>query len=569
MAEMIPDVPVGDAPRAERDVYRWLQDGLPETFRVFHSLPFVYRSGSSGLRDGEIDFLITHPTRGLLFLEVKGGAEIRYDGSEQAWISVEHGGGPSHTIKDPLKQAQKSQYQLLDKIVDAGVVERKGDLPLPFGYACWFPGASRVQGELPPHADPTLLLTRSDRRDPEQAIRKAMGAWKGEDHEDPDDCRDVYEAVTRRVLQPEFRVVRSLRTQIQSAEETFSRLTEEQAELFDGFLQANRRALVKGYAGTGKTFLAAHRAAELGRDGRDTLLLCFNRHLADHLARKMEGVPNVDVATFHQLADEWSHHAPDRSFPDNPDQQFWESGSAELLMAAIEHAGIQYDAILVDEAQDFREAWWYPVESMLKADARFYVFVDPGQNVYGTDVKGLMDLPTTVPLRKNCRSSTPISRFATRLTERHEDVSPEHVGDGPEVQRRSFEDRAEQIEMLEQITRELKQDEGLSSSEIVLLSPHSYDRSLLADAGYRIGGYDIEPFQLEEPSEGTLYYESLQSFKGMESPAVVLFDVRDGHVASSDTNVYVGCTRARHLLYVLHEDGWSPDDASDASQADA
>jgi DNA helicase IV len=55
----------------------------------------------------------------------------------------------------------------------------------------------------------------------------------------------------------------------------------------------------------------------------------------------------------------------------------------------------------------------------------------------------------------------------------------------------------------------------------------------------------------------------------MESPVVVLFDVRDGHVASSDTNVYVGCTRARHLLYVLHEDEWSPDDASDAPQADA
>jgi DNA helicase IV len=55
----------------------------------------------------------------------------------------------------------------------------------------------------------------------------------------------------------------------------------------------------------------------------------------------------------------------------------------------------------------------------------------------------------------------------------------------------------------------------------------------------------------------------------MESPVVVLFDVRDGHVASSDTNVYVGCTRARHLLYVLHEDGWSPDDAPDESRVDA
>ena len=555
---MIPDMPLGGAPQAEREVYRALKEGLPDAYRVYHSLPFI-RKTTGGLREGEADFVVAHPVRGLLVIEVKGGARIAYDGGTQAWTSTDHS-GTRHAIRDPYRQVRRSMHALVDKIVDAGVVRCKEAIPFPYGYAVWFPGTDVMEGALPPHASPSVTITRSHHGAVQQAINQALGSWRGRKRTR---AQGVMERVIERVPQPTFRVVRSLWTQLKETGKTHARLTEEQAETFNGVLRANRRALVKGFAGSGKTFLAVRRAVELARDGADTLFLCYNRHLADHLARQMTGEPNVKVATFHELADEWARYVPGRQFPRHPDQEFWETGAADLLIEAIEEADIHYDAVLVDEAQDFREAWWVPVELLLRENSYFYVFLDPGQDIFGsgvpgTDVRGLMDLPTTVPLAKNCRSTRQISQFASRLTGRDEPASPAHVTEGTSVRTMTFSGRNEQIPILENILRDLKQNEGLSSEDLILLSPHSYANCILSGVGYRIAGYSVKPFALESPNEGTVYYDSIHRFKGMEAPVVVLFDVRNDHVASSNANIYVGCTRARHMLYVVHEEGWRP-----------
>jgi len=501
--------------------------------------------------------VVTHPTYGLLILEVKGGREIRHSNGRE-WTSVRHDTGKESTMKkSPFQQASDNMHTLKKKIT-----KRVGRIPFAYGYACIFPGTDRIEGQMPGGVEKELIMTGRDQAEVKRAVDAAFGVWRGKpDRNDgaQDKKAEFLKRVHREVLQPEFRVLQTLRTQIRDAEEAFARMTKEQALLFNGFLKANNRALIKGYAGTGKTFLAAHRAAELGREGKETLLLCYNRHLADHLDRKMEGVPNVKVATFHQLADEWQDLAPDYSFPENPDSDFWNEGAADLLLNAVEYGGKQFDAILVDEAQDFKEYWWLPVEAMLRSDAHFYVFMDPGQNIYEGDVKALLDLPTSVPLRKNCRSTKHISRFAAKVARRDEGVSPEHVGEGVEVRQHAFGDRSDQVDIVEEIIRDLKEEESLSSSDIVLLSPRSYRSCILAHTSYEIAGHQVKPFELAEPSEDTLYYDSVAGFKGMEAPVVVLFDVLEDHVSSSDTNVYVGSTRARHLLHVVHERGWSPE----------
>lgn len=119
---------------------------------------------------------------------------------------------------------------------------------------------------------------------------------------------------------------------------------------------------------------------------------------------------------------------------------------------------------------------------------------------------------------------------------------------------RAFDERDEQIEMLEGVVRHLKQDAGLSSSEIVLLSPFTREKSVLGD---RLASYHVEPFRLESPSEDTLYQSTILGFKGMDAPAVILFDVMADHVATQDAHVYVGCTRAQNVLWVMHEENWS------------
>jgi hypothetical protein len=60
----------------------------------------------------------------------------------------------------------------------------------------------------------------------------------------------------------------------------------------------------------------------------------------------------------------------------------------KLPQAAIEWAGQitdqdRYDAILVDEGQDFQHAWWGVLRASLKPDGEMLLAVDRTQNIYG------------------------------------------------------------------------------------------------------------------------------------------------------------------------------------------
>src|SRR5262249_45704755 len=77
------------------------------------------------------------------------------------------------------------------------------------------------------------------------------------------------------------------------------RLTAEQFTVLDQ-LARNRRVLVTGSAGTGKTMLALEKARRLARFGANTLLTCFNRPLAEHLARAAAGISGLTVLNYHQ-----------------------------------------------------------------------------------------------------------------------------------------------------------------------------------------------------------------------------------------------------------------------------
>jgi hypothetical protein len=110
MARFIPEVALEDIVHdSERLVYEALR-GLPMGFVVLHSFPWLRPTrdlAGEPLREGEADFVILHPDRGLLVLEVKGG---RPELSGRTWSR----GGKD--LRDPFDQARKSRYALLDAV---------------------------------------------------------------------------------------------------------------------------------------------------------------------------------------------------------------------------------------------------------------------------------------------------------------------------------------------------------------------------------------------------------------------------------------------------------------------
>src|ERR1017187_5851543 len=110
MARMFPSkLLAGTVSNAERKVYFALQDNLPDTFSVFHSVPLLVRDPlANALLPKEIDFLVCHPSHGLLVIEVKGGG-IACDENKSEWTSTSSD-GVVHPIKNPYQQAKGALY---------------------------------------------------------------------------------------------------------------------------------------------------------------------------------------------------------------------------------------------------------------------------------------------------------------------------------------------------------------------------------------------------------------------------------------------------------------------------
>src|SRR2546426_11344707 len=114
MARMYPNkMLAGTQSNAERKVYYALQENLPDTFTVFHSVPLLVRhSRANALLPREIDFLVCHPSHGLGVIEVKGGG-IGCNDAQGAWTSTSSD-GIVHEINNPYAQAKSALFALRD-----------------------------------------------------------------------------------------------------------------------------------------------------------------------------------------------------------------------------------------------------------------------------------------------------------------------------------------------------------------------------------------------------------------------------------------------------------------------
>lgn len=95
------------------------------------------------------------------------------------------------------------------------------------------------------------------------------------------------------------------------------------------------------------------------------------------------------------------------------------------LTLAVEDTALRYDAIIVDEAQDFTAEFWLPIE-MLLADAEtshLYVFADHNQAIYAGSAKPPVDEDPFL-LTVNCRNTKVIHAASYRYYEGPETDPP-------------------------------------------------------------------------------------------------------------------------------------------------
>lgn len=553
MARLIPKIAIDEIGlKPERDVARALVEQLPLDCIVYHSYPWLRaerndKSGKITLKEGEADFVVVLPELGLLVIEVKGGC-IEYDQVNHLWYRSSIGGSRKE-IKDPFKQARSNTHYLEEQAVRHSFPGEK-NIPCGFGYAVVFPDCVYT-GPLPPGAERSIVLSANDLPYLGRRVPDILKRW----------CRPSEpKALSKQQLDgilkglsPSFQLLPVLFRRIEEQEERLFRLTEEQMRVLD-YLKKHKRAAIEGVAGSGKTLLAKAQAQRFADQSLKTLLVCYNRVLADWLKKSLppEYEDRIAVFNFHRLCRKYCVDAGIPFAPEHSlDHGFWKSEAAALFIDAIEKSAQFFDAIVVDEGQDFFPDWWVPLEMIRWEDGAFYLFYDPAQNLYVGDDFSIPNLGPPITLPTNCRNTVRIASTCSKIRGLEIPVRTDApLGDDTIV--RVATSQTLQVKSCEKFIGEWLVRGKLRPSQVVIQCPHVRRNSSLAEMEELQGVPITEKLADWEAGKGVLF-STIRSFKGLEADAVIIIDVPRPdtlpHFSLSD--FYVACSRAKHLLVVL------------------
>jgi len=547
-----PTIEDAHASGGEKQLFDLLQRSLSDEFFCYHSKPLL-TSSRSGLREGEIDFVILHPVLGLLALEVKGGGLSR-DGKGR-WSHVRADGSREELRKDPFAQARDNLHALVDLLrsrVRPVLPEWSGELRLPHGHALILPDVT-MDGELVPSGMAReILLDATALGDLEAGIRAAMGAWAGS-RALPLPARE-FKRFRKHVFHPALRLVPTMAGRVLQEGAVLRRLTDEQTRLLDA-TELVVSARVEGPAGTGKTVLAVEKARRLAATGERVCLICYNRPLAMAIRASFgdDADDGLHVSTYHGLC-RWAAQLLGQPFDVPPDaeaqQEFWRSQAPEFLLDAADQGRLGFDAVVVDEAQDLLTEWWITVESLIAPGSPLWVFYDPAQDIYdraGSMPSGLVPLMLTI----NCRATQCLRELCDRITGRTT-TSPAGAPDGAPHEEVHYTDAADLRGKLDARVGALT-EQGLHPAQMVILSPHRQQNSSLAGVE-QLAGCPIVLTQ-DQDRNGILF-STAQRFKGLEADVVLLIDQDLSDPACTQVHRYVAASRARHLLVVFARGQW-------------
>lgn len=143
---------------------------------------------------------------------------------------------------------------------------------------------------------------------------------------------------------------------------------------------------VKGPAGSGKSVILAQRAAVLALRGKRVLMTCFNITMTNYLGMQLGVALQRSPGSSEELDSAWRRvkilHYYDWAGSNTP----IDDDGNTCLDIGVCHcpANAKYDAVMVDEGQDFKPAWWQHMRLCALADGAEVLFAaDTTQDLYG------------------------------------------------------------------------------------------------------------------------------------------------------------------------------------------
>jgi hypothetical protein len=368
---MIPEFLPDSATQGERRVFAALQS-LPDDVVVYYE-PAIRRRFP--------DFIVIAPTIGVVVIEVKGIPLKAITHADMHRIDYMHGGSPQQT-PHPSRQALDYMRNLMNSCnvhPSASELKNNGHFSFAFGNLAIMTSIRRADLDASAWAPlfPRGETLCADEFDSIVAYPPAlMAALKASipPHIPIVPVPRERMHTIRSVVSPASRVETGSLFGNESPQVSIDVLDIEQEKVARQ-LGAGHRILY-GVPGSGKTVVLIAAARLLAAANMSVLFLCFNHTLRSYLAKTLARHAGVSVHTF-------GFWARSQNAPPDPDMDLFGRGLLTILEAGGGESG-KYDAVLIDEGQDFPASWFQCALLALKepSDGTLIIAYDVSQNLY-------------------------------------------------------------------------------------------------------------------------------------------------------------------------------------------
>ncbi|KVX25493.1 nuclease [Burkholderia ubonensis] len=543
MARLIPDdwksLAATGAAERERETLAALEHALPDSYTVYHGVHWT-RAEQGFSVFGEAAFVVVSPAGRVLLIEQKAGfLRETPKGLVKVYLQTER------NVPIQLARTQETLHRRLTAALGAGVYGVEALLYCP-DYTIRQAAIAGVPSE--------RIVDATRKAQLAQVIQQILPA---------DELRVANAPKIHHFLADELALTPDTSALVGQAGTLVTRLSGGLASWARQLEFTPFRLRVIGTAGSGKTQLAVQAMRDAIAAGRRVLYVCFNRPLADYIARIAP--PGAKIANYHQLCD-WvardGGYTPDFGAPDA-----FRRLEARFAQTPVPERW-RFDVLIVDEGQDFHPSWASALERLLAPDGAWWWLEDPLQNLY---MREPVALPGWVSLKAltNYRSPRDLLDFVRDVVGRVEPLAAELRSgspfDGSDLVVSAYGDANASPAALADacidatkraITQALSL--GFRKQDIAVLSYRGREGSALA-ALDQLGPHQVKRFTGKydlfgnpEYHDGDVLLDSIYRFKGQSAPCVILteidFDTLDARAARK---LFVGATRATMKLLLV------------------
>lgn len=577
----------------ERRFAQRLESKLEDDYLCWYDVPI-------GQSMRHPDFVVLHPKRGLLILEVKDWKLDTIQSITKSDVSLLTDKGLKH-VPNPLEQARQYAHAVVNTLekdpqLAFGSGRMQGKLVFPWAYGVVLANISRRQFEgtdLSEVLEPNRVICQDEMVESVEMEAFQHRLWGMFTVGDFGNLSLPQIDRVRWHMFPEIRLPAKQSGLFEEVKDGSTELPDilrvmdlQQEQLARSLGEGHR--VIHGVAGSGKTLILGYRAEYLAKVcTKPILILCYNKALSKKLEHWMQekGVANkVVVQNFHT----WCRRqlvAYNAGLPEGDANRasFWDD-MVDRVIRNVDKKLIpagQYEAVLIDEGHDFKPEWFKLVVQMVDPRTNsLLVLYDDAQSIYHSGEKGNFSFKSvgihaqgrTTVLKINYRNTQEILEFASCFAkelltpaEADEDgvprLKPVSAGvHGPQpmlIKLPTLKDEAQYIaEQFKAAHRD-----GTAWKDMAVLY-HHWDPvgktiiRIFENAGVPITGHKNMEFG---DKQDTVKLITFHSSKGLEFPLVAIPGANMGSAEKKMDEeearlLYVAMTRATRELIVSYSD---------------